>query len=261
MRIFIITQEEAVYLPAFIGTFLEARARNVCGMVILPELMPKATWGQTLRDHLALYGPIGFVRLVFRYGTHRVCDRLKRWGLPIPGVHSVASVAHRHGIQLYKTQSVNSSAFLEVLEKLAPDLVISINASQKFGKRLLGLPRWGCINVHGALLPAYRGRLPSFWVLANGERETGATVHVMNENLDDGPIIRQERVQIAPTDTQHTLIQKTKQLGCRLLLEAVDLIESGRVVLFPNDRARATYYSFPKRDVAKRVRAVRGRLM
>lgn len=261
MRIFIITQEEAAYLPTFVDTFLQARARNVCGMVILPELMPKATWAKTLRDHLGLYGFAGFVRLAARYGSHRIRDRFQRWGLPVSGVHSVAGAARRHGIQLYTTANVNSSEFLDVLGELAPDLVISINASQKFGKRLLGLPRWGCINVHGALLPAYRGRLPSFWVLANGERETGATVHVMNENLDDGPIIRQERVEVVPTDTQHTLIQKTKRLGCRLLLEAVELIESGRVVLFPNDRARATYYSFPKRDVAKRVRAARGRLM
>ena len=103
--------------------------------------------------------------------------------------------------------------------------------------------------------------MPSFWVLANGERETGATVHVMNADLDDGPIIRQGRVPIDPRDTQHTLIQKTKRLGCELLLAALELIESGRVVLFPNDRADATYYSFPKPAVAKRIRAARGRLM
>ncbi len=260
MRIFIITQEEAIYLPTFVDTLLAARARNVCGMVILPELMPNTTWRRTLRDHLGLYGPIGFLKLALRFASHRVRDRLQRW-LPITGVHSVATAARRHGICLYETRSVNDPAFLDVLERLAPDVVISVNASQKFGKRLLELPRFGCINVHGALLPAYRGRLPSFWVLANGERETGATVHVMNANLDDGPIIRQERIGIEPTDTQHTVIMKTKQLGCRLLLEALELIESGRVVLFPNDRARATYYSFPKVGVAKRVRASRGRLV
>lgn len=261
MRIFIITQEEAVYLPAFLDEVLRVRARDVCGLLILPELMPNASWFTTLRDHLSLYGIGGFTRLVLRYGSHRVLDRLQRLRLPIPGLHSVRGVARAHQVTLYETGNVNDPGFLETLRGLAPDVVVSVNASQKFGQRLLDLPKWGCINVHGALLPRYRGRLPSFWVLANGENETGATVHVMNADLDDGPIIRQERVAIEPSDTQHTLIKKTKRLGCRLLLEALDLIESGRVVLFPNDRARATYYSFPKRDVARRVRAARGRLM
>jgi methionyl-tRNA formyltransferase len=261
VRIFIVTQEESVYLPTFLDDVLRVRAQNVCGMLILPEIMPNASWFTTLRDHLSLYGLPGFVRLVLRYGTHRVLDRLQRLGLPVPGLHSVRAAAARHRVTLSETRSINDPAFLESLRALAPDVVVSVNASQKFGRRLLDLPRWGCINVHGALLPRYRGRLPSFWVLANGEQETGATVHVMNADLDDGPIIRQERLAIEPSDTQHTLIRKTKRLGSRLLLEALDLIESGRVVLFPNDRSRATYYSFPKRDIARRVRAARGRLM
>lgn len=261
MRIFIVTQEESVYLPAFLDDVLKVRAKDVCGMVILSELMPNASWLTTLRDHLSLYGPGGFIRLALRYGSHRVLDRLQRLGLPIPGLHSVQAVARLHDVELRETHSINDPAFLETLRGLAPDVVVSVNASQKFGRRLLDLPKWGCINVHGALLPRYRGRLPSFWVLANGEQETGATVHVMNADLDDGPIIRQERLVIEPSDTQHTLIRKTKRLGSRLLLEALDLIQSGRVVLFPNDRSRATYYSFPKRDVARRVRAARGRLM
>jgi methionyl-tRNA formyltransferase len=260
MRVFIVTQEEAIYLPTFLDTLLRARGRDVCGMVILPALMPNTTWGRTLRDHLGLYGIGGFLKLALRVAVHRLGDRLQHW-LPIPGIHSVAAAARRHGVCVYETHSVNDGAFLDALERLEPDVVVSINASQKFGARLLAAPRWGCINVHGALLPKYRGRLPSFWVLANGERETGATVHLMNTDLDDGPIIRQETVPIAPTDTQHTLIRKTKTLGCRLLLEALDLIESGRIVLFPNDRRRATYYSFPKPGVARRVRATRGRLI
>lgn len=261
MRIFIVTQEESVYLPTFLDEVLRVRGKDVCGMVILPELMPNTSWRTTLRDHLSLYGTGGFVRLVLRYGSHRVLDRLQRLRLPIPGLHSVRGVARRHRVRLYETRSINDPGFLETLRGLMPDIVVSVNASQKFGRRLLDLPKWGCINVHGALLPRYRGRLPSFWVLANGERETGATVHVMNTELDDGPIIRQERLAIEPSDTQHSLIMKTKRLGCRLLLEALDLIQAGRVVLFPNDRSRATYYSFPKRDVARRVRAARGRLM
>lgn len=122
---------------------------------------------------------------------------------------------------------------------------LSINASQVFKPPLLALPRLGCINVHGALLPKYRGRLPSFWVLYNGEQETGVTVHFMNEKLDDGPIIIQRRIPVVPGETQHSLIMKTKKIGAELLLEALERLEQGQIEIQPNDCAHATYYSFP----------------
>src|SRR5262249_42512895 len=158
--------------------------------------------------------------------------------------YSVTSVAQHHRLTFLPTSNVNSKDYLEQLRALNLDLVISINASQKFKRDILALPRLGCINVHGALLPRYRGRLPSFWVLANGETETGPTVHFMNEELDDGRILLQERVPIGPDDTQDTLIRKTKTVGARLLVEAIDRLEQGAASTQPNDRSQATYFSF-----------------
>ena len=253
LRAFIITQEDCLYLPQFLHTVLRHRRANVVGMTILPTLMPKQTWVSTLRDHLALYGPTQFVRQSVRYAGRRalglVADRL-----PVPGFYSVGAVARHHGLDLLETSSVNSKTYLDQLRRMSLDLVISINASQKFKSEILSLPRLGCINVHGALLPRYRGRLPSFWVLANGERETGATVHFMNEDLDDGPILLQERVSIEARDTQDSLIRKTKALGAKLLVEAIDRLEQGSASTLPNDRSQATYYSFPTRADGLRLR-------
>jgi methionyl-tRNA formyltransferase len=172
----------------------------------------------------------------------------------MPGHYSVEGVAREYGVPLHETSSVNATAYLDFLRSLNLDLVISINASQKFKGGILALPRLGCINVHGALLPRYRGRLPSFWVLANGEKETGATVHFMNEDLDDGPILLQERVEISENDTQDTIIRRTKALGARLLVEAIDRLERGTVTTQPNDREQATYFSFPTREDGLRLR-------
>jgi methionyl-tRNA formyltransferase len=253
LRAFIITQEDCLYLPQFLHTVLRHRRANVVGMTILPALMPKQTWKSAMLDHLALYGPTQFLHQSLRYATRRGLALLGE-KVSLPEFYSVAAVARHHGVPLHETKSVNSAEYLDFLRGLDLDLVISINASQKFKTGILSLPRLGCINVHGALLPRYRGRLPSFWVLANGEQETGTTVHFMNEDLDDGPILLQERVPIAPDDTQDTLIRKTKAAGARLLVEAIDRLERGTVATMPNDRSQATYYSFPTREDGLRLR-------
>jgi methionyl-tRNA formyltransferase len=253
LRAFIITQEDCLYLPQFLHTVLRHRRANIAGITILPELMPKQTWTSTLRDHLALYGPGQFLRQSFRYATRRALAVASSRVL-LPGHYSVRGVAQQYEVPLYETKSVNGREYLDTLRKLSLDLVISINASQKFKSEILALPRLGCINVHGALLPRYRGRLPSFWVLANGEKETGATVHFMNEELDDGPILLQERVPIEPDDTQDTIIRKTKATGARLIVDAIDRLEQGAIATQPNDRSQATYFSFPTREDGLRLR-------
>jgi methionyl-tRNA formyltransferase len=253
LRAFIITQEDCLYLPQFLHTVLRHRRENVLGITILPALMPKQTWTSTLRDHLRLYGITQFLRQSTRYARHRALAAVGRW-FPLPGFYSVQGVAQHHDLAVLETKNVNSPQYLEQLRALRLDVLISINASQKFKSAILALPRLGCLNVHGALLPRYRGRLPSFWVLANGEKQTGATVHFMNEELDDGPILLQEPVTIEPNDTQDTLIRKTKALGARLLIEALDRLEKGTVQTLPNDRSEATYYSFPTREDGLRLR-------
>lgn len=253
LRAVIITQEDCLYLPQFLHTVLRHRRGNIVGITVLPALMPKQTWSSTLRDHLALYGPTQFLRQSVRYGMRRGLGIVGRT-LPLPGFYSVTAVAQHHGLTFLPASNVNSQEYLEKLRALNLDLVISINASQKFKRDILALPRLGCINVHGALLPRYRGRLPSFWVLANGETETGTTVHFMNEELDDGPILLQERVPIGPDDTQDTLIRKTKTVGARLLVEAIDRLEQGAASTQPNDRSQATYFSFPTREDGLRLR-------
>lgn len=253
LRAFIITQEDCLYLPQFLHTVLRHRRANVVGITILPALMPKQTWTSTIRDHFALYGPSQFLRQSFRYALRRGLGMLSR-SVPLPSFYSVAAVAEHHKLPRLETSNVNAKEYLDRLRALDLDVVISVNASQKFKRDILALPRLGCINVHGALLPRYRGRLPSFWVLANGEKETGATVHFMNEELDDGPILLQERVPIAPDDTQDSLIRKTKSVGARLVIEAIDRLEQGSVSTLPNDRTQATYFSFPTREDGLRLR-------
>ena len=253
LKTLIITQEDCLYLPQFLDTVLAERRQNFVGITILPTLMPKQTWTSTALEHLSVYGPIQFLKQSIRYASRKALG-LASGFVPVPGHFSVASAARAHGVAEIPTHSVNAAEYHEKLRELGVELVISINASQVFKTEILALPKLGCLNVHGALLPRYRGRLPSFWVLANGEKETGATVHFMNENLDDGPILLQEKVEITDEDTQDSLIRRTKSTGARLIIQAIDRLEAGNVTTIPNDRENATYFSFPTKEDGRRLR-------
>lgn len=253
MKIFIITSEDVFYLPAVLHSILSSRGQDIVGMTILPETTKKKGWRGLILEHYELYGLRTFLYQALRFAWYKSMNILRTF-LPLPGFYSVAAVAQHHRAPLYPTHSINSQEFLNCLKRLAPDVIVSINASQIFKQPLLTLPPLGCINVHGAPLPKYRGRLPSFWALLNGEKETGVTVHFMNEELDDGPILLQRKVPIVPGETQHSLIVKTKQAGTELLLEALTKLEKGQIDTAPNDRTQATYYSFPTPEDGRKFR-------
>jgi methionyl-tRNA formyltransferase len=138
-------------------------------------------------------------------------------------------------------------------------LLVSIACPQILHRDILAVPEQGAINLHGALLPDYRGVLPSFWVLANGETHTGATVHYMSERVDQGAVLLQERVPIRDDDTVHTLVRRTKvEVGGRLLVRAIGLIEQGAPAARPMDPAAGRAFGYPDADAVRRFRA-RGR--
>lgn len=258
MKIVIITSEEPFYLPTFLARVAERRADDIAAIVLTPPIHGSKTRWEMVRLYRTLYGLRGFLGQAGRYVTSKALDRLSSL-VPMRRFYSVARVARAHGIPLEAPGRVNDPAFLDRLEVLAPDLIVSVSSGQIFRERLLRIPRLGCLNVHSALLPRYRGLLPTFWVLANGEEKTGVTVHFMDESVDSGGIVLQRAVAIAPEETHHSLLRKTKRLGAELLLEALELIESGRVSALPNNPEGEAYYSFPTVQDVRRFRAAGNR--
>ncbi len=160
---------------------------------------------------------------------------------------------------LERVPAINAPAFVARLRARAVDLLVSLACPQILGRDVLGVPARGAINLHGALLPDYRGLLPAFWVLANGEAHTGVTVHYMSEQVDLGPIILQERVPIRADDTVHTLVQRTKlEVGGPLLVRALEQIEEGTAAGRPSDPGAGRAFGYPDADAVRRFRA-RGR--
>ena len=158
---------------------------------------------------------------------------------------SVAEIARVHRLPLFTPPSPNLPAIVGTLRAAAPDVILSVWYRQLLGPDLLALPRIAALNLHGSLLPAYRGRAPVNWVLVNGERRTGVTLHHMTAEADAGDIVAQQVVDIEPDDTAFTLYKQVVKVGVELLLEAYPAVLTGTARRVPQDHTRAT--RFPRR--------------
>lgn len=155
---------------------------------------------------------------------------------------SVAELAAAHGIPVEAPEDPNAPAFVEEVRRLRPDLVFSFYYRRLLSSAILAIPPLGAINLHGSLLPKYRGRAPLNWVLVNGESVTGVTLHHMNARADHGDIIAQRAVPIAVEDTALTLSRKMTTAARTLLAEMFPLIVAGRAPRVPQDHAAATKF-------------------
>ncbi len=155
---------------------------------------------------------------------------------------SLARAAAVRGIPVHTPQDPNAPAFVEQIRRLQPDLTFSFYYRQLLGPALLHIPPLGAINLHGSLLPKYRGRAPINWALLHGETMTGVTLHYMDQWADHGDIILQRAVPITVEDTALTLSRKLTAAARTLVSEAYPLIASGRAPRVPQDHAAATRF-------------------
>ena len=252
MRIALVTQEDPFYLPPALEGVCRARPGDVVALVILPAF--NEGLAATARRLWEFYGPRDFVRLAVRYAWARAADVTNRV-TPLTRPYSARDVARRHRVPVHDPPKINAAEFVAVLrDTIRPDLLVSIAASQILRPQVLSLPRYGCINLHSAPLPRYQGMMPNFWTMVHGEAEAAVTIHYMVEKLDAGEIIVQRAVPILPTDSLHDLMVRSKEIGVAALLEAIEQIERGTVRPRAMDASQATYFSFPKRADAVRLR-------
>ncbi len=155
---------------------------------------------------------------------------------------SVAELAAAHGLTVHAPEDVNHPLWVERLRALKPEAIFSFYYRRLLKEPILNLAPLGAYNLHGSLLPRYRGRCPINWVLINGETETGLTLHVMTRRPDAGDIVGQVKVAIAPSDTARTLNEKLTAAVPGLLAPLLPLIAQGRPPRTPQDEARATRF-------------------
>ena len=157
----------------------------------------------------------------------------------------------KYSITIAQNSTINSQEFIQDIKEKEIELVVSIASPTIFKGELLQAPAKGCINYHTGLLPKYRGRQPLFWALLNDEEEFGITVHFMNHNIDDGPIISQKKITIDHQDSLHNLYCKNIEQGPDVLVDSLEKIDNEPC---KNESTQATYYSFPKKQDSHKFR-------
>lgn len=153
----------------------------------------------------------------------------------------VAQRAAELGLPVVQPASVKDKDFLASLEALAPDLAVVVAFGQIFRRRLLGLPRRGCVNVHASLLPRWRGAAPIQAAIAAGDEVTGVCTMVMEAGMDTGPELLRRTTPIGPRETHPELAQRLSVLGGEVLVETLEALERGEVEPKAQDDAAATY--------------------
>lgn len=154
-------------------------------------------------------------------------------------------LARATGRPVFAPESMRDPEFLRRIRRLAPDFIAVAGFHKILPRELLRLPPRGVLNLHGSLLPQYRGPCPWKWAILNGEKTIGATVHVMTEEVDRGDILAQQEVAIDPRDTSESLFHKICAVGGPLLARTVEDVEAGRVDPRVQDPHRASYYGVP----------------
>ena len=155
---------------------------------------------------------------------------------------SVSDLARRHGVEVRAPADWRSAAEVEHLRALGPDLLFSFYYRLLLPPSVLSIPRLGAFNMHGSLLPRYRGRAPVNWAVLNGETETGATLHLMAAKADAGDIVDQEAVPIGADDTAGEVQARVTHAAVRILARQIDDLKAGRAPRRPQDESAATTF-------------------
>ncbi|HJC10267.1 MAG TPA: methionyl-tRNA formyltransferase [Candidatus Blautia merdigallinarum] len=155
----------------------------------------------------------------------------------------VKEVALKHQIPVYQPKKVREKEFTEALRNLSPDVIVVAAFGQIITKEILEIPRFGCINVHASLLPAYRGAAPIQWAVINGEKESGVTIMQMDEGLDTGDMIDKVVVPLAQDETGGSLFDKLSQAGARLCVKVLKDLEEGKAVREKQPEESTTPYA------------------
>ena len=253
---YVFIQNDPFYLPRVLDKYLREYSDSTAGINIQSVAQGKRTIFRTAMDLLRMYGPWYFQWKLRKYIGRKLMAKIVN---DIMGstrrCFSVRSVAKKYNVAVHDVPDVNSDAFLAMLRELGVELIVSISGTQMYRKQLRSQTKYGIVNCHGALLPRFRGLMPSFWTLAQGEREGGVTVHYVDAKLDNGPIIVQRTYRIHDHDTLEDIMTRSKDLAAECIIEAVHVIEQGDPKLMSNRARDATHFSMPTKDDVKKFRA------
>lgn len=152
------------------------------------------------------------------------------------------------GLPLFQPEKIKALDSLETLQKLSPDVTVVAAYGQILPSAVLQIPKMACLNIHGSILPEYRGAAPIHYAIMAGEKETGVTIMYMNEKMDEGDILLVKKTPVSFEETTGQVHDRLAQLGAQGLLEALELLKQGKAPRVPQEASKASYAPSLKRE-------------
>ena len=154
---------------------------------------------------------------------------------------AVKACAQQHGVEVFQPEKLKAPEVVEKLTALAPDVIVVVAYGKILPKSVLDIPKHGCINLHGSLLPKYRGAAPIQWSIINGDKVTGVTTMFMDEGLDTGDILMQTKTFISDDETTEELKKRLAKVGAELLFKTINNLENGNITRIQQDDSQASF--------------------
>lgn len=159
--------------------------------------------------------------------------------------------ALEHGLDVYQPNTLRDGKAFEIIRELDPDVIVVAAYGKILPKEIIDYPKFGCINVHGSILPKYRGAAPIQWSVLNGDSETGITTMQMNEGLDTGDILLVEKTPISIDDTAASVFDRLADIGSKLIVKTLDYAQSGKLTPIKQDDSKATYAAMLDKSISE----------
>jgi methionyl-tRNA formyltransferase len=245
MRIEFLTQEDSIYVLPLLEEFLRCHSSQVeVVRISCCAAMGNRPRLQLLHELFRLYKLTGFVRLLCRFGISRMVAMLP-FSQGASRYFSASQLCRAYGVEYAAIQNPNRAEFISEVIGRNCDLIVSVACPYILKNKLLSLPRLGCINIHHAPLPRYKGMMPTFWQLYHGEKSVGLTIHYMTEKLDDGEALLQEHLDVEPGESLDHLIRRSKRHAAHCLSRVLGALETNSVTPVSLHEETGSYFTFP----------------
>lgn len=245
MKIEFLTQDDPIYiLPFFDEFFRHYYDRFEISGVFCSRTMGNRKRLQLLNALLSLYGITGLSRLVGRFTLASLLGKLPA-GKQSPNFRSLEQLCRTFNVPYSRVMNPNDPKFISEVRCRGADVIVSVACPHILKASILEVPPKGCINIHCAPLPNYKGMMPTFWQMFHGERNIGLTIHYMTPKVDEGTALFQQSLQIEANETLDHLMRRSKRHGAHCIARVLGEIEAGTTKPIVLDNSRGTYFTFP----------------
>jgi methionyl-tRNA formyltransferase len=254
MKIVFLTQDDPIYILPFFDEFF----RQDLGEIEIKGIFSCKTMGdrkrvKLLRELLSLYGTLGLSRLLIRRVNCKFAEQLPAK----PGArrfYSVPQIGRAFQVPHAFIGNPNRDDAVTQISALSPDLLVSVACPYILKEKLLTLPPLGCVNIHHAPLPRYKGMMPTFWQMYQGEHAVGLTIHTMAARVDEGSALLQEQLPMVKGESLDSLIRRTKRHGAHCMLRVLQQIAEQKQGKLSVEDGPGSYFTFPTAAEIKEFR-------